>query len=128
VQLNREDMEFMWNEIILYLNVVLVAAFMFIALYAWKISQNLSFLIAGLDFVLVLSVLANVIRRTKSKAMKNPYITEKYMNELGHFVEKEIDEYACTKDKEITMPSMLRTLCNAIESAYKKGFKDGERK
>jgi len=119
VLLNKKDIEFMWNELVLFLHLFLIAAFLFIGIYAWDFNQKLAFIIFGADIIFILSVMSAVIRRTAMSKIKNPYKTKEFIAETNRFVKT---------FKRATEADIAKTLQSIMCSAYEKGLSDGKRK
>ena len=109
-------MEFMWNELIIYLHFILIIIFLFVGIYAWEFNHTLSFIIFGADILFVCSVIVSIFRKRSYTEMQCPYITEEFMCKIVEFFKDNSEE-----DK-------IKVTCLNIEKAYKKGFQDGKRK
>jgi len=116
LQLNKEDVEFMWNELVIYLHFILIVAFLFVGIYAWKFNHTLSFIIFGADILFVLSVIVSISRKRNYTEMKTPYVTKEFTCEMEEYFNNNSE-----KDK-------IKATCATIEKAYRKGFRDGHRK
>lgn len=114
--LSRDDLEFMWNELSIYLHFILVAIFLFAALYAWQINRILAFTIGGADLLFLASAVGSVIRRN-NMAEISTYVDKKFMQEMMAYLQQ-----------ETCIDSIAKRLHHVIEQAYQRGYYDGKRK
>jgi len=119
--LNRDDLEFIWNELSIYLHFILVAVFLLSALYAWQISKVLSFTIGGATLLFFASAVGSVLRRNNMTEIKQPYADKEFTKQLTHFLSSE----GCITGKDLRKVS--RTMLEQLEKAYQRGYYDGKR-
>jgi len=127
VQLSRDDFEYIWNELVLYLHFILIAIFLFIAIYSWHINKKLAFIIVGADALFIISVLSNLVKRNKMSRNENPYCTENFSKHSTAFV-KQFANMLETENKEDIIGQMSKNICNITNEAYERGFIHGKRK